>query len=158
MGRGEQDREWQRIYRVRHPERVKAAQKRYRQSERGRLKANERAKKYRTQDPEKSRQRCRDWYKNNKESVIERNRWYKRKRQFGLTREAFFELLTSQGNKCAACGSADPGTKGWMVDHCHTNGHVRGILCHHCNAGLGHARDDIAVLEKWIKYLTPEVI
>lgn len=63
-------------------------------------------------------------------------------------------LLKAQGNRCGCCGVRKPTSKhGWMVDHCHKKKTVRGIICHHCNAGLGHAKDDPATLKLWIAYL-----
>lgn len=40
-----------------------------------------------------------------------------------------------------------------VVDHCHKKGHVRGLLCKHCNSMLGMAKDNIQTLENAIKYL-----
>jgi hypothetical protein len=39
------------------------------------------------------------------------------------------------------------------VDHCHTTGAVRGILCHHCNLLLGHAKDAEDTLLSAVTYL-----
>ena len=44
---------------------------------------------------------------------------------------------------CVICGSDEK----LVVDHCHTTGQVRGMLCGHCNRGLGHFRDDPTLLE-----------
>lgn len=43
-------------------------------------------------------------------------------------------LLQRQGNRCALCGRP-PKTP--CLDHCHTNGWIRGVLCSGCNAMLG---------------------
>jgi hypothetical protein len=40
-----------------------------------------------------------------------------------------------------------------MIDHDEKTGLVRGLLCHHCNVMLGHARDDIPTLESAVEYL-----
>ena len=51
------------------------------------------------------------------------------KRKYGLTLEAYQELLDSQGGGCPICGKPDPDN----VDHDHETGRVRGILCWDCN-------------------------
>lgn len=85
-----------------------------------------------------------------------------REQRFGINREAFDELFTSQGNRCAICRSDDPGTNFWAVDHDHaccpgsdkTCGEcIRGILCVRCNHALGHARDSVEILSSMITYL-----
>jgi len=85
-------------------------------------------------------------------------REYARRRSFerrrGITLEERDELLAEQDGRCAACGTDNPGTKlGFMVDHDHDTGRIRGILCHHCNAALGHAKDDTQRLAGMILYL-----
>lgn len=86
-----------------------------------------------------------------------------REQRFGINRQAFDLLLSSQGGACAICLSPEPGGSYWCVDHDHaccpssdkTCGQcVRGILCGRCNSGIGHLRDDIAILQASIDYLT----
>lgn len=77
----------------------------------------------------------------------------RRKRLYGIGTAAFEQLLESQGGKCACCGTSSPAVSGWHVDHCHASGEVRGILCFHCNTGIGHFRDDPARLRAAADYL-----
>jgi hypothetical protein len=78
------------------------------------------------------------------------------------------EWLEQQGGYCGICKTRDPGGKGsWHIDHDHRccsypeSGAVvgcakciRGILCYHCNTGLGHFRDDPIRLRAAIAWLT----
>lgn len=60
--------------------------------------------------------------------------------------KVYDELLSVQQGKCAICG-ARPGERGFggkgyiarrlVLDHCHTTGQVRGLLCVGCNTHLG---------------------
>lgn len=70
--------------------------------------------------------------------------------------KTYESMLKSQNNKCKICGSTDPGhnSESFCIDHCHSAGHIRGLLCHSCNLGLGNFKDNIDSLQKAIKYLT----
>jgi hypothetical protein len=54
---------------------------------------------------------------------------------------------------CACCGGTDPGKRGWMVDHDHVTGEIRGILCNRCNLGIGLLGDSIEGVRKALTYL-----
>lgn len=58
--------------------------------------------------------------------------------------------IAQQGGVCAACGTAEA----TQVDHDHVTGRVRGILCLHCNAGMGAFRDDPRLIYQAIDYLS----
>lgn len=63
-------------------------------------------------------------------------------------------MLSAQGGTCAICKSPDPKGKGkFHVDHCHSTGRVRGLLCHACNLALGHMHDDPVRLREAALYL-----
>lgn len=64
------------------------------------------------------------------------------KYKYGMTVEQYVELLEKQGGGCALCGSKTAGSGQWAdghlhIDHDHTDGHVRGLLCQQCNTQLG---------------------
>jgi len=86
----------------------------------------------------------------------EKNRRNVLKRIFGITPEQWDEMHKRQGGVCWMCGHDGKGIHRYdrlLVDHCHSTGRVRGLLCHHCNAGLGHFKDDPILLQKAIDYL-----
>lgn len=74
-------------------------------------------------------------------------------REFGITLEDYDRMLSNQAGLCAICGHPNKHRRRFHVDHCHTSGAVRGLLCNTCNAGLGQFHDDIRLLESAINYL-----
>lgn len=75
------------------------------------------------------------------------NNQRKRAARYGLTIDELNELLAI--GECEVCGSEVK----LVVDHDHSSGKVRGLLCDLCNKALGQARDDISILAGLIKYL-----
>ena len=61
--------------------------------------------------------------------------------------------LKATTHECVICGAQEP----LVVDHDHVTGKVRGMLCNHCNRGLGHFRDDPTLLEFAAQYLYASV-
>lgn len=82
-------------------------------------------------------------YKYCKECVEKKYDYYHR--TYGLTYEEIKALPT----KCEVCGS----TENLHVDHDHSTGKYRGVLCHFCNVGLGMMGDSIDRLKNMIEYL-----
>jgi hypothetical protein len=72
----------------------------------------------------------------------------------GLTVSDYDLLLSRQGGCCAICNTTEPGASRRLhVDHCHTNGNVRGLLCFNCNLGIGKLKDDPVLCTKAADYL-----
>lgn len=68
--------------------------------------------------------------------------------------EEIAAMLVAQNGLCAICGEDfSTKAKGYHVDHCHTGGGVRGLLCLQCNAGLGMFKDSPDLLRAAIAYL-----
>lgn len=72
------------------------------------------------------------WRKKFPERKAESSERARLKRQYGLTMEQVRAMRASQNGKCAICDFALP----LAVDHCHTTGKVRGMLCLPCNGSL----------------------
>lgn len=85
-------------------------------------------------------------------------RWSKQlQRYYGITLVEYNTLLDKQGHCCALCGQGemeDGAGKRLAVDHNHTTGEIRGLLCSACNRGIGMLKENVAVLRKAIEYLS----
>ena len=102
-----------------------------------------------------------DWLQKNPETpekLLERR--YKQVFKFyGLSKEVYLKMIKEQDNKCLICAREESATtkrgivRPLCVDHCHTTGKVRGLLCNHCNSMLGHAKDNPKLLQTAIEYL-----
>jgi hypothetical protein len=86
----------------------------------------------------------------------ERRRHYQMKFKYNITHMEYEKRLKYQNFRCAICGDAAKEKNGILVlciDHDHSSGKVRGLLCETCNYGVGHFKDDTNLLTKAISYL-----
>jgi hypothetical protein len=74
---------------------------------------------------------------------------YHLKARYGITAAEYDAMLTQQDGLCALCRERPAE----HVDHDHTFGNVRGLLCSCCNQGLGNFRDDLAHVRGAVDYL-----
>jgi len=89
---------------------------------------------------------------------------YSRRSNHRMTQAEFEERLKQQGNKCPICLGAiaqlvertKVGSRlgEAVVDHDHSTGRVRGLLCHRCNMGIGALRDSAENLMRAVEYLS----
>lgn len=83
-------------------------------------------------------------------------REYQLRKKFGLSMADYEAMLLAQGGKCAICQSEHSGRKdrnNFSVDHDHSTGKVRGLLCSGCNTGIGNLRESPAILLRAAEYL-----
>lgn len=75
-------------------------------------------------------------------------------RTYNISLDQYNRMLAEQNNKCVICNTMyDQSGKSMAVDHCHTTGAIRGLLCKNCNTALGSVKDDINILQNMITYL-----
>jgi len=76
------------------------------------------------------------------------------RKTYGISLKQYNEILEKQGGVCAICGCNGNGfQRRFHLDHNHSNGKIRAILCHRCNLTLGNAKDNVPLLKKVIDYL-----
>ncbi len=105
----------------------------------------------------------------------ERNRHARRnsdlKRRYGVTAATYDRMREDQGYRCALCraheddlpllttgrprrdGSPTVNTVKLVVDHCHTSGLTRSLICHRCNVLVGHADNNADLLALAAEYV-----
>lgn len=96
------------------------------------------------------KKKSRDYYHKNK-SAARNSRIL---RQYGIGDSEYQQILAKQNFSCAICGTKDPGKKGFQIDHCHSTGIIRGILCGKCNLGIGIFGDSTEVLLRAAGYVS----
>jgi len=100
-------------------------------------------------NPEKVKEIAKKYRKNNPEKA----RRAKLKSKYNLSLSDYNTMLELQNYRCAICREVNPVGKNLYVDHCHTTGKVRGLLCQGCNSGIGYLKDSLLLLNNSIKYL-----
>ena len=79
--------------------------------------------------------------------------------KYGIGIAEYDAMLVAQQGRCRICGTTNPKTKRgefFAVDHCHTTGRVRGLLCVPCNLLIGYAKEDPEILRSAIAYLNDD--
>lgn len=79
-----------------------------------------------------------------------------REKRLGVSEEEYRRMYHEQGGRCGICRSRlySKRYKRFAVDHCHTSGKVRGLLCTNCNTAIGLLKDDPVAIQRaaeWVK-------
>ena len=110
-------------------------------------------------NPEKFREKRREYYHANKHRIASRKydehmasacRKSRLKRKYGMSEGDAEVMALAQNHCCAICGKRKP----LVIDHSHELGYVRGLLCSDCNKGLGCFCDSVSSLRGAIDYLS----
>lgn len=128
-------------------------------------KFKESKRNYRLRNLEKERANARDYQRRlradkvayQKQSIKRAS--FDRKKRYGLEESEYQRMLMDQAFLCKICRKPETAIyhgkpRTLCVDHCHSTGSIRGLLCHRCNAMVGLAKDDSAVLRRASEYVT----
>ena len=112
----------------------------------------------------------REYYQANKERELSSGKAWKAKNskatkrnwlvwKYGITEDQYNSMLVEQEGVCIICGQKETKKSrtgnivALHVDHDHSTGKVRGLLCHKCNTILGLGNENKEVFYKIIQYL-----
>ena len=95
-------------------------------------------------------------WKHGKSRTKEYNLNYHMKSSYGIEIKDYDVMFANQNGVCAICSGNPPNgqrKKRLNIDHCHTTGNVRGLLCDACNRAIGLLKDSTEILGSAIQYL-----
>lgn len=102
---------------------------------------------------EENRAKAQAYYRANEVKLREYRKIHGRrnhvKHKFGLLWDEYESLKAQQGGRCLICKEE----KKLGVDHDHSTGKVRGLLCSNCNSAIGMLNDNVELLKAAIAYL-----
>ena len=107
------------------------------------------SKEWASKNKEKRRKAVRDFRIRHPKA----NRGYELKRVYGISLEAYERMFREQNGACKICGKQNLDGRTLSVDHDHSTGTVRGLLCIKCNSGIGYFYEDQKLFEAAVAYL-----
>ena len=123
-------------------------------------KITQQTRKWKAENKDKAEQAGKEWRSKNKDKVKVYQRKTNLRKNFGIDINIYEQMLEDQKGVCAICEQPETyihkstnKPARLAVDHCHTKGTVRRLLCKACNNGLGLFRDNPELLLKAADYL-----
>ncbi len=104
-------------------------------------------------DSNKLKSVCLECSELEEQRIVDQRRRYELDKNYGMSLDDYNEMYEDQDGRCMICDRPERENKLLAVDHCHTTGNVRGLLCQNCNLGIGLLEDNIKFLKGAIKYL-----
>jgi hypothetical protein len=93
---------------------------------------------WREKNRDKHNKTAKESHHRNKYKHVGEARRYHLLSKYNMTEEQYNEILLSQNSKCLICEMKhEDASKGLHIDHDHTTGEIRGLLCSRCNGALG---------------------
>lgn len=117
------------------------------------------SREYYLADHERLRQRMNNSYHERKEREPEAFKQTQRKRRlkelYGLSAEQYDAMLEAQGGLCAICNEPPSESHPRLaVDHNHSTGAVRSLLCNNCNSAVGLVKESAERAKRIAEYIT----
>jgi len=98
-----------------------------------------------------------DYYRRNSQKMRIKARKSQLRLYFNLSVEDYENMYRAQNGACAVCRGQSTDGRRLAVDHCHSTGKVRGLLCYRCNIGIGYLKDSPERLRDAAAYLEGQI-
>jgi hypothetical protein len=95
----------------------------------------------------------RKWKAENREQHLADSRRLHLWKKYKITVAQYDAMLDQQGGKCAICRGDCTSGRRLAVDHCHTTGRVRALLCYVCNTSIGKFEESPERFRRAAEYL-----
>ena len=144
-------------------EKIRAEWREYRRANKEKIRERDKAHREKNKDYYDAYKR--EWVAKNRDSLnarrrgdpkkLYRTKMYELKKKYNISPDQWHSTIKAQGDRCLCCKTLFGILRETKpcVDHCHSTGRVRGILCGRCNLLLGHANDQPAILRACARYL-----
>jgi hypothetical protein len=123
-------------------------------------KINKQSKEWRNANKDRANLKSSLWKQNNKDKVKKYQRISNLRKNFKLEVEDYEKMYEEQKGLCAICNKPETyihqstgKPPRLSVDHCHSRGKIRKLLCKACNQGLGLFKDNPEILRKAANYV-----
>lgn len=106
---------------------------------------------YGVSNRERRNARLRAWRKKNPQAARRHDKECRLKQKYGLSIEQVEAIRQRQDGRCAIC---EKKTHRLFIDHCHTKGHFRALICQTCNTFLGWYEKKAETILRFQAYIT----
>ena len=94
------------------------------------------------------------WADKNKAHLKEKDFVRNLRKKFNLSKDEYNKMLADQGGGCSICKATKSlSGKALAVDHCHTTGKVRSLLCNECNTAIGLLKENTEIITSALEYI-----
>jgi hypothetical protein len=128
-------------YRLKNLEGYRARKSEYARTPEQRRKRTEYMRIWREANRARHNELARESHARNKHKHVQKNRDRRLRTLYGITLAEKEAMIEWQGGRCAICKKPFKSDRSTHMDHCHTTGKLRGILCNSCNTKLGWLED-----------------
>ncbi len=78
-------------------------------------------------------------------------------RRYNISVAVYEAMMKGVDRKCMICNASEKDKDTLHIDHDHSDGKIRGVLCVDCNHGLAKFQDDPVLLRKAANYLEDDL-